>query len=98
MKIEEMFRAIRVVAHFNPPMRELLRNFEAGAHYIDKVRAPVEASVRTGSTVFESLAHEAPRLADSVHDFTYLVLHPHSSVIAKNIAREEVAKALFNIV
>jgi hypothetical protein len=89
--------AVRVVAHFNPPMEELVQSFEAFLPDAPRVKDQVADAVRDGAGVFEGLAKTSPRLADCVHSFVYFVSDPFNSVTTKNRARDEVAKVILEL-
>jgi len=95
---EGIIDAVRVCARFNPPMHELVENFEKFKVYKSADKHSVENEVAGGYTVYEALARQLPGLANAIHDFVYQVSNSHGSSIEKNLAREEVAKVFLQIV
>src|SRR5215831_14960774 len=91
-----IINAVRLVAVFNRPMAELAKAFEENSAIPSLIQGEMENEIGLGSAVFESIAKRTPKLADAIHDFVYNISHPHASVITKNIAREEVAKAILD--
>lgn len=93
----DILHAISVVAAFNEPLWELARNWEAATTDTANIKRAVAHEVSLGSTFFEALAKSSPRLADAVHDFVYQIALAHRSVIAKDLAREQVIKVILQL-
>ena len=94
----EIINAIQVCATFNPSVTRIAQEWLDTAPMAPELAGAARDAQSVGGTIFEYLSREAPRLADAIHDFVYQIACPHLSVIAKNLAREEVCKVVLQIV
>lgn len=94
---EDILHAIRTVGVFNRTMRELETAFDESLPSGFDARATVKDAYLAGGGVFEALTREAPRLADAIHVFVYQIVHPLSSVVTRDITREQVARVILAI-
>ena len=94
--LRDVIFATKVVAHFNKPMWELVASLEANSDTLG-LKDKMAAKIGVGSTLFEALGEQSPRLADALHDFVYQISNAHQSVIAKDIAREELIRLVLDL-
>jgi hypothetical protein len=94
----EIINAILVVGTYNRPHQTLASRWMELTPDATNWKAGAEDALRDGSTVFEYLSKANPQLADVIHDFVYQISNAGLSVVAKNLAREEVAKTVLQIV
>ena len=94
----EILHAIRVVSDYNKPIADLGRRWEEYALSTSQYKRGAKNALGDGQRVFEYLCREAPQLADTIHDFVYQIACPHLSLTNRNLAREEVAKTVLNLV
>lgn len=94
---ERIMDAICTAAYFNPPLWELATNFSDSLPDGARVRDSVEKATVNGSTVFEALVKQAPKLANCIHDFVYQITNPLDSLTTRDLAREKVAKTILKL-